>query len=339
MFRKVARQLTQQITILAIGLAVPTALWAETVESRTEDQAQRETPSAIPDATPGASPGKRHRIGYGLMFSNDLFGDGKDRWRTGSITSSRIYGSGWNGQAPAGFGELLELRIQGQILAPESLTVAKPSDRPWAGALTAELNTHMQRGDVEISVGGGLTLVGPQTQLADLQDWLHDITSAPQVTDAVLALQVPNKIRPVISAEVGRVLMLSPQASLRPFVEARAGDETYLRAGLDLTLGQLGQGGLLVRETVTGHRYRTQQSEARGLSLTAGADVAYVAESIFLPDSSNYDLKHSRQRARLGLRWQGNNASAFYGLTYLSEEFSTQDEGQITGSLQLQLRF
>lgn len=313
MFQIMARK----ITLLAVGLIVPTALLADPLDS----------------------PKERHRIGYGLMFSNDLFGDGKDRWRTGSLTSSRLYGYGWDGQAPAGFAELLELRLQGQILSPEGLTAANPADRPWAGAFTAELHTHMQRDEVEISLGGGLAMVGPQTQLDELQGWLHDVISSPQASDAVLALQVPDKIRPVVSAEVGRVLTLSPQANLRPFIEARAGDETYLRAGVDMTFGQLKQGGLLVRETVTGQRYRTQQSEAGGLSFTLGADIAYVADSIYLPDSTSYDPEHSRHRARLGLRWQGSNASAFYGLTYLSEEFSTQDEGQITGSLQLQMRF
>ncbi|MEP2716153.1 lipid A-modifier LpxR family protein [Pseudophaeobacter sp.] len=283
---------------------------------------------------------KRQRIGYGLMFTNDLFGDGKDRWRTGSLTSSRIYArQGWQGQAPAGFGDLLELRLQGQILAPEDLRVPDATDRPWAGALTVELNSHMQRGATEIMLGGGLVMLGPQTHLDELQTWLHDLTSAPQPSDAVLAGQVPNTFRPLISAEIGRSLALTDRAQLRPFVEARAGDETYLRAGVDFSYGQIAQGGLLVRETVSGQRYRTMQGEATGLTLTAGADIAYVSQSLFLPDSSGYTLENNRHRARLGLRWQGENASAFYGLSYLGEEFSSQREGQLTGSLQLQLRF
>lgn len=284
-------------------------------------------------------PSKRERIGYGLMFSNDLLGDGKDRWRTGSLTSSRLYGYSWNGVAPRRLGELLELRIQGQIIAPQDLGRVESSDRPWAGALTVQLQTHAQRGATQIDLGAGLTAVGPQTHLDDLQDWLHDAASAPTPSDAVLAGQVGNKIRPVFSAEVGHTVSLSPQASLRPFVEARAGDETYVRAGFDMTFGQMSQGGLKVRESVTGQRYRTMQSDATGLALTAGADIAYVSDSIYLPDSSGYELEQERHRARIGVQWQGQNAAAFYGLTYLGREFSTQEEGQISGSLQLKLRF
>ncbi|MFT6459009.1 lipid A-modifier LpxR family protein [Pseudophaeobacter arcticus] len=293
-------------------------------------QAAAETPDQQP---------RRHKIGYGLMFSNDLLGDGKDRWRTGAVTSSRIYGQVWQGQAPAGFGELLELRLQGQILAPADLVVANPADRPWAGVLTVELNSHMQRRGTEISLGGGLAVLGPQTQLDEMQGWFHDLAGAPQPSDAVLNGQIGNTFRPVISAEVGHSFSLSNRAALRPFVEARAGDETYLRAGVDVTYGQLAQGGLLIRETVTGQRYHTLQGEATGLTLTAGADIAYVAKSAFLPETSGYSLEHNRHRARLGLRWQGQGVSAFYGLSYLGKEFSSQSEGQLTGALQVQLRF
>lgn len=282
---------------------------------------------------------QRHRIGYGLFFTNDLFGDGKDRWRTGAITSSRIYGADWQGQAPAGFGELLELRIQGQIIAPERLRSPAADDRPWAGVLSFEGHSHMQRGKTEIAVGGGLAFVGPQTQLDEFQDWLHDLAGAPQPSAAVRANQIGNRFQPVVSAEIGRSLSLSQQASLRPFVEARAGDETYLRAGLDLTLGQLSTGSLLVRETVSGQRYSAVHGEGTGLTLTAGADFAYVGDSIYLPDRRGYELEKHRHRARLGLRWQGQNMAAFYGLSYLGKEFSSQSEGQLTGSLQLQLRF
>lgn len=280
----------------------------------------------------------RHRIGYGLLFTNDLLGDGKDRWRTGSLTSSRIYGQDWQGQAPASSGELLELRIQGQIIAPSDLKVVNPADRPWAGALTVELNSHMQRRGTEVALGGGVTVLGPQTQLDELQVWLHDLASAPQPSDAVLDAQIGNSFRPVLSAEIGHPLALSERASLRPFVEARAGDETYLRAGVDFSFGQLAQ-GLLVRESITGQRYRTAKAQAEGLTVTAGADIAYVTKSVFLPDSSGYTLENTRHRARLGLHWQGQRTSAFYGLTYLGKEFSSQSEGQVTGSLQLQLRF
>jgi hypothetical protein len=39
----------------------------------------------------------RVTLGWGRMFTNDVFGDGKDRWKTGSYTVSRIRGASWDG--------------------------------------------------------------------------------------------------------------------------------------------------------------------------------------------------------------------------------------------------
>ena len=37
------------------------------------------------------------RLGYGYLLTNDFIGDGQDRWRTGSIASSRVWGRDWTG--------------------------------------------------------------------------------------------------------------------------------------------------------------------------------------------------------------------------------------------------
>jgi len=60
--------------------------------------------------------GDRSRIGYGRLITNDFIGDGKDRWRTGSVASSRVWGPEWTGQLPSGFGELIELRLGAEIM-------------------------------------------------------------------------------------------------------------------------------------------------------------------------------------------------------------------------------
>ncbi|NIZ61704.1 DUF2219 domain-containing protein [Sedimentitalea sp. CY04] len=300
-------------------------------------QAQVETESAE-EVSPSET-GTRHRIGYGRLTTNDLIGDGKDRWRTGSITTSRIYGYGWNGAAPARFGELLELRLQGQIIAPKDLTSANPSDRPWAGALSFGLHSHMQREQTEIAVGADLVLIGPQTRLDKLQDALHGAFGAPRLSGDMLALQIPNTIRPTLVFEAGQEVDLGANLSLRPFAEARAGDETLVRVGADFSVGTVGRGELLVRESVTGQRYRAIYDSVPGYSFTFGGDIAYVADSVYLPEDRGFELTSRRDRLRAGLHWQGEKASAFYGLTYLGEEFSGQSEGQVTGSLRLKLMF
>lgn len=281
----------------------------------------------------------RSRIGYGRLFTNDFLGDGKDRWRSGSIVSSRVWGPAWEGAAPAAFGALLELRLMGQVIMPANLSVPDPDNRPWAGALSAGLHSHMQRGKAEYALGADLVATGPQTRLDDFQGWLHDLLSAPSPSDAVLAAQIPDSFRPSLAAEAGRRMSLADGVSLRPFAEARAGDETLLRAGADLRFGGAGHDALWVRDPVTGQRYRAVEGTAQGVSFVVGGDMAYVARSIYLPESRGYQLTSRRDRLRAGLYWQGEGASAFYGLTYLGPEFEGQPEGQLTGSLRLNLRF
>ena len=325
MFRMIA-------VALANVLVVSGVAQAQVADGPDEDQVETEYASPLEVST-------RHRIGYGRLTSNDLIGDGKDRWRTGSISASRIYGYGWDGSAPGQFGELLEFRMQGQIIAPEDLTTVNASDRPWAGALSFGLHSHMQRDATEFALGADLVFIGPQTRLDSFQDALHGALGAPRPSDAMLAQQIPDKIRPTVVFEAGQVIDFGSAASLRPFAEARAGDESLVRIGADLTVGLVGRGELLVRDSVTGQRYRAVYDSAPGYSFTIGGDIAYVADSVYLPEQRGYELTSHRDRARVGVHWQGEKASAFYGLTYLGKEFSGQSEGQVTGSLRVKLRF
>ena len=282
------------------------------------------------------------RIGYGRLIVNDLIGDGEDRWRTGSVASSRIYmrggDSAWAGHAPAQFGELWELRFLGQVISPSNLTNPAADDRRQAGALSLGLHTHVTRKDWDISVGGDLVVIGPQTNLDDLQDGLHDIFDGPAVSELARDTQIGNKIRPTAVGEVGRNIALSPRTALRPFAEARVGDETLVRAGFDLMVGQTGTGELWLRDPVTGHRYRSMY-ENRGFGFVVGGDVAYVDRSVYLPDGGTAALKNTRSRLRAGLHWQGESDAVFFGLTYLGEEFEGQDEGQLVGAIRWKWAF
>ena len=127
-------------------------------------------------------------------------------------------------------------------------------------------------------------------------------------------------------------------SNLRLFAEVRAGDETLVRIGADLTFGG-GGGELLVRESVTGQRYRVLFNEEPRWNFIIGGDVAYVEDSVYLPDNIGVDLKNNRYRLRAGVNWQGATSSVFYGLTYLSEEFENQPEGQLVGSVRLKFEF
>ena len=126
-------------------------------------------------------------------------------------------------------------------------------------------------------------LLGHRHIWMTFQDALHDLINVDRPSDEILAAQVGNAINPTAVFEIGQTFALSDSTVVRPFVEGRAGNETLVRAGFDLTIGEMGQGELLVRDSVTGQRYRTIQSEWSGYSFVLGADIAAVSDSEFCP--------------------------------------------------------
>ena len=290
-------------------------------------------------ASPALAEG-RNKLGYGRLVTNDLIGDGHDRWRSGSVASSRVWGPEWDGALPGGFGQLLELRLGMQIIAPQDLTLPAPGDRPYAGALSVGLHTHFATYGSELAIGGDLVFTGPQTRLDDVQRFLHDALGGQKLSGQMRARQIGNDIHPVAVAELGRSLHLGDAVTLRPFAEARAGLETMARVGADLELGHLGQGALMVRDPVTGQRYRTVQNDLFGYAFVLGADTAYVDSSALLPASRGYRLSDARNRVRAGMHWKSPAGHhAFYGLTWLDREFKGQSEGQFVGSVRLHVEF
>lgn len=283
---------------------------------------------------------ERKRLGYGRLITNDFFGDGEDRWRTGGFQSSRVWGPAWEGTAPSKFGQLIELRLAAEIIAPDDIRAFDPTDRPYAGVLSAGLHTHFQRGVVEYAMGGDIVFVGPQTQLDEFQDAFHDTFNIVRPSDAVRDAQLGNDIYPSVVLEAGRRFDMDGTMSIRPFVEARAGVETLVRAGFDVTYGGLGRDELLVRDSVSGQRYRAVEGDWTGTSVVFGADVAHVADSQLLPDDRGFVAEETRERVRAGVMWRSETGIAgFYGLTYLSEEFEGQNEGQVVGAIRLRIPF
>lgn len=289
----------------------------------------------------GVAHADRVRLGFGLLLTNDFVGDGQDRWRTGSVTSSRVWGPEWTGAMPNSFGEIIELRLGGEIIAPANLQTPAAGDRPYAGALSIGVHSHFQKKNTEFALGADLVFIGSSTGLGSFQDTLHDVFGVARPSSGVLDNQISNQIRPTFVMEMGRSVDLNETTNLRPFVEARAGAETLVRAGFDLTFGQLGKGELLVRDPVTGHRYRTIKNDAwSGASFVIGADMAHVGSSVFLPTNRGLSTTDTRDRVRAGLHVQNKSgAGGFYGVTWLGEEFEGQGSGQVVGSVKFNLKF
>lgn len=289
---------------------------------------------------PAVADGPRVTLGFGRLYTNDRIGDGQDRWRTGSWQLSVVSGHGWDGQLPARFGDIVELRFRTEIIAPGVLYGPGSDDRPYAGALSYGMHTRWAAFGGEVSAGIDVTLTGPQTGLAALQDRFHERFSAPNLSDEVIAGQIGDGLYPSVTAEYGKPIRLGPAVQLRPFAEVQAGVEQIARLGADVLIGPVAQHDLMVRDQTTGHLYRITQTGPDGLTFVAGVDWAHVEGSLWLPSDRGFVALDERWRARAGLHLQFREGSdVFAGLTWLSEEFEGQPEGQVVGSLSVRFWF
>ncbi|MEL7514520.1 MAG: lipid A-modifier LpxR family protein [Pseudomonadota bacterium] len=282
----------------------------------------------------------RERLGQGYLVTNDTFGDFYDRWRTASVNYSVVWGSSWSGRPPEVFGDMVELRLMGQIISPANITAPFSSDRRYAAALSVGAHTHFTVKQWDISLGADLVVTGPSTGLGSLQSDFHRFLGETPPSQAVLDAQIEDAIYPTAVVEVAQTFLVSPSIAVRPFIEGRAGVETLARAGVDLELGRRAVGGWRVRDPVTGQRYELIRASSAGWRVLIGADIAHVFDSAYLPSGSGPDLREDRARVRIGFDRTGRNHNqAFFGLTWLGEEFIGQPEAQIVGSLQLSFRF
>jgi hypothetical protein len=279
------------------------------------------------------------QIGYGRLVNNDFYCDTQDRGQTGSYVSSRMMAKSWLTEIPSRAFELFEVRIQGDIKAPDNLRRPAPFDRPYAGSLSAGLHTHFKRGATEFAVGAEIVGTGPFTRLDEFQMALHDLLRVPAPSRRVLDAQVGNRVTPGAVVEVNRPYALSERTLLRPFAEARGGVENMVRVGVDLSFGELANGSMMVRDGITGQRYRTVLGDGRGYAFVLGVDAAKVQSSLYLPANRGLVLTDRRDRARMGMMWQKDRSHGFFGVTYLGEEFTTKGGSQVVGSLRLAINF
>jgi len=281
----------------------------------------------------------RATLGVGRLFTNDQIGDGQDRWRTGSYALSWVRGPEGTVALPENPGEVIEFRFAHRILAPANLITPAPGDRRYAGVASFGAFTHFSTGAFDFSLGGELVAVGPATRADALHDAVHGALGMAGPSAGVRAAQFPNAVFPTISLEASRPVALGSGFVLKPFVQGRAGDETYVRAGIDLMFGQAFSRGITVRDETSGFLYQTlEDAPGRGLSFIVGYDAAKVFSSAWLPEPA-YSLTPLRHRLRAGAHWQGERVGLFYGLAWLGPEFTAQPSGQVVGAVQVQLRF
>ncbi len=275
-------------------------------------------------------------LGLGGFGTNDRLGDEKDRWRTGSYELTLAYGQPWQGRLPTAPSAILGVRVRGEVISPHPIQATGPDQRLYAGVLAVGVQGFSSFEATDIRAGADLVLLGPQTRLDNLQRLIHkadDGGNPPADSE-----QLGDALAPTGYLELGR--SFGQLARVRPFVEAQAGYESFARVGFDATLGRFGQGGLMARDVLSGERYPIIATPARrALSLTAGADVAVVANSRLFPSARGPDVRRYRPRARLGAALDAGPAWAFFGLAWLGREFEGAPGGQRVGTITFNVRF
>ncbi|GAB5448771.1 lipid A-modifier LpxR family protein [Gymnodinialimonas sp.] len=280
-------------------------------------------------------------LGFTQIFSNDWFGmpigDRYDRWRTGSYQVSGLWGRDeWDGALPYEPFALIEFRFRGEIIAPDNLAAPAPGDRRYAPALYFGAATHFDYRGLEVSAGLDLVLTGEQTGLMNLHDGIHRTFGGSDVDLRNFMIEDGTYLNATV--EAGRAFTVGT-ASVRPFVEAQAGVETLVRVGADVRLGNYDPESFLIRDVSTGQRIVAIPGDSvGGWSFALGGDIAYVQNSVFLP-SNGPAPEDMRFRLRGGVAQGFGPVDFFYGITYLSEEFEGQEEGQLVGTASLMLRF
>jgi hypothetical protein len=288
-------------------------------------------------AQPALTQEPRQTLGMARLFTNDTIADRKDRWRTGAYGVSVFRGQGWSGALPVQPFALMEYRFRGEVMAPDNLRRPAPGDRLYAGSFWVGAHTHLEWRGVDVTAGADIVVTGEQTGIRRLQSAIHDRLSMPRMD--MERYQVANGVYLHGTVELARSVALG-WGDMRPFVEMQIGVETLARAGVDLTFGGLGQGGLRTRDPITGQRIAGIVGTDRGgWSFLVGGDVARVEGSVFLPESRGYRATSTRHRLRAGVNYGFGASNLFYGVTYLSPEFIGQPEGQFVGSLSLVVRY
>lgn len=291
-------------------------------------------------SVPVAQAQDRSKIGSARLFNNDVLGDGKDRWRSSSYQWGHIRArSDWDGVRPQGFGDIVEYRYRSEIISPSDLITPNVSDRRYAGVRGLGAHTHFERGGFELSTGLDLIFLGDQTGAGDLQKWFHKVIGQPKPSEAILSNQIENALHPTLTFDIAKSFASGDNAIVRPFAEAVMGVEDTFRVGLDYVYGADVQQQLLVRDAVTGTLILGTPAQTVGASYIMGFDFAHVADSAYFPVGAGPSVSDSRHRARIGVDWQGKRFGGYAGLTYLGEEFEGQTEGQILGSVNLNVNF
>ena len=286
-----------------------------------------------------SKPAGEKKVQMSSMITNDFFGDGEDRWRTGSIDVSLTFGGDDQRILPTKAWQRYQVRVRAEIIAPHNLVTPSATGRQYAGVLGLGLFTHFQKKEYDIYYGGELVFVGENTGVGSFQKNFHEALAIAPPSAAILGNQLPNAVYPTLHAGISKSWR-GEKSLIRPFAEVQAGVETFVRVGTDAIFGSAMINDFLLRDSVSGQLVNHAKADnSIGFAFLVGADAAYIADSNYLPNSGATKFKEFRPRVRAGVVYETHKFDMFYGLTWLGKEFEAQPDSQLIGSLNLRMHF
>lgn len=282
-----------------------------------------------------AEPTQNYRGEVG-SFTNDYFGDGHDRWSSGSYQRS-YYSQGLRNRWVDG----IELRWRTEIITPWTPSKQQGGDVPFSTALGFGGSLHRNIGVLETRLGGEILVLGDFNGLEYVQRAVHDGLGMEESFDPTgnNVERVENGLELRFDLEIATTIPISRNSMIRPYSAITIGGDQATMVGADIVLGPLARAEIWTRDVVTGRLLTPQVNQFQWLNLVAGWDARSVDASIHLPEGSRVDLQPAQFRARLGLQVNNGFLDFFIGQAWLSPSFVNQAEPQRVGMLSVGFAF
>lgn len=277
--------------------------------------------------------GYRGEVG---SLANDYFGDGHDRWRTGSY--QRSYFSERFDTFRLG---VIELRARSEIVTPWKPSEQPDGDTPFSTLLGFGGFMHGNLATIDLRVGAEFLILGDATGLENMQSIAHEIigvkTSFDDTRDEIPRAE--NGLSARAELEASKNVRFGNSLLARPYVALKFGADESATFGLDLVTGSLALADIWTRDAVTGRLLTPQADRSSGVSVVAGWDMSEVTRSVHMPSGSSVSIETFQTRARLGVQFETGFANLFVGQAWLSPQFKDQAEGQRVGMLSVSFDF
>ncbi len=318
---------------------------------------------------PAMAQDEEHNTFVSISIENDLFGGGSDRFYTSGVRASWFNDKV---QAPKIMKEISKYiptinidhhsstiyTIGHNMYTPEDITIKEQplNDRPWAAFLYGSVGianlTHNKDkpshiDEMELTLG----VIGPEALGKPIQRTVHKyISDSPEPRGWSNQLNFEPGVILSWQRRIPRIWGFDTKhihGRLEPHLGLSLGNiRTHVASGLTFVIGsdKMQDTPPRVRPAIPGTGYFERTNNHFDWQIFAGADARLVGRDIFLDgntfsNSHNVDKKYLVGDLSAGASLFKGDYRLSYTINYRTEEFRTQDNQSIFGSISLTKRF